>query len=436
MTTISFAGKRTLAAQLQALPDGSPVTVSGWIHRRRQLAELTFVVIRDRSGLAQVVAREPAVREQLSTLGEETPVRITGRLSRNPAGPGGVEVVQPTVTALSEPAATPPVQLWRPVQTESLPTRLDHASVALRHQRSNAAWKLAAASVRGFRETLGGLDFTEICTPKLVGTATESGANVFELDYFGRPAYLAQSPQFYKQLMVGVHERVFETGPVFRAESHDTVRHLAQYTSLDVEFGFIEGHRDVLRLLREVLAGMLRSVSEHAAGAVELLGVEVPAVPEELPVIHFREALALVRADPGESDLEPAHERALSAWARETHGSDFLAVEGYPMRKRPFYSHPEAGDPRWSASFDLLFRGLELTTGGQRLHRYSDYLAALTAAGEDPGDYASYLEAFEHGMPPHGGFAIGLERWVARLTGMPNVREVALFPRDLHRLAP
>jgi nondiscriminating aspartyl-tRNA synthetase len=340
------------------------------------------------------------------------------------------------VTALTEPAETPPVELWRPSLTAGLPAQLDHAPVSWRHPAQRAKWELAAASLRGFRSTLDGLGFTEIQTPKFVESATESGANVFAVDYFGRPAYLAQSPQFYKQQLVGVFERVYEVGPVFRAEPHDTVRHLAEYVSLDVELGFIRDHREVLAVLREVVAGMVTGLREHAPYAVERTGAAVPEVPEELPVLHFSEALALVGADPDEPDLAPEHERALGAWAKQEHGSDFLAVEGYPMAKRPFYTHPQPDDPRWSNSFDLLFRGMELVTGGQRLHRPSDYDAAIRARGEDPETYAAYLQAFRHGMPPHGGFAIGLERWVGRLVEAANIREVTLFPRDLHRLAP
>ncbi len=361
---------------------------------------------------------------------------MVGTVSANAAAPGGAELVEPTISPLTEPAVPPPVELWRPTFGAGLPTHLDHAAVTLRHPRHRAAWQLASASMRGFRAALTGLDFTEIATPKLVATATESGANVFTVDYFGEQAFLAQSPQLYKQMLVGVFERVFEVGPVFRAEPHDTVRHLAQYTSLDAELGFVRDHRDVLSVLRTAIAGMVEGIETYAADAAALLEVELPHVPTEFPVIHFSDALARVGADPDEPDLSPAHERALSEWARTAYGSDFLAVEGYPMAKRPFYTHPQPGDERWSNSFDLLFRGLELTTGGQRLHRPSDYAAALERTGTDPSLLGGYLDAFAHGMPPHGGFAIGLERWVARLTRAENVREVTLFPRDLHRLAP
>ncbi|MFZ5845793.1 MAG: aspartate--tRNA(Asn) ligase [Actinomycetota bacterium] len=428
--------QRTLTAQLPSTAPGTRVRVEGWTHRRRTLATVTFLILRDRTGLAQVVVKDPDTVAQVAALGEETVVSVEASLVENPSAPGGVELVEPTITPLSDPAETPPVELWRPTLSAGLPTLLDNAPVTLRHPRSKAIWQLASASMQGFRRALTAEGFTEIATPKIVGTSTESGANVFTVDYFGEKAYLAQSPQLYKQTLVGVFERVFEVGPVFRAEPHDTVRHIAEYVSLDAELGFIEDHRDVLVVLRTAIAGMLEAISELAGPAVGTLGVELPTVPKEIPVVHFAEALALVGAPADEPDLAPAHERELSAWARREHGSDFLAVEGYPMRKRPFYTHPQPDDPRWSNSFDLLFRGLELTTGGQRLHRYSDYRAALASSGQSEEPYAGYLQAFRHGMPPHGGFAIGLERWVARLTGAENIREARLFPRDLHRLAP
>lgn len=436
--------QRTLAAELVgathpdsgALGPGRTVRVAGWIHRRRSLAAVTFVILRDRSGLVQVVVKDPATVAQVRELGEETVVSVTATVMANPSAPGGIELVAPTFEPLTDPAETPPVELWRPTMSVGLASLLDNAPVTLRHPRSKATWQLASASMQGFRQVLTLEGFTEIATPKLVGTSTESGASVFTVDYFGQPAYLAQSPQLYKQTLVGVFERVFEVGPVFRAEPHDTVRHIAEYVSLDAELGFIQDHRDVLGVLRTALAGMLAAVTELAPEAMDLLGVALPALPEELPVIHFAEALRIVGAPENEADLAPAHERALSAWAMEEHGSEFLAVEGYPMAKRPFYTHPQADDARWSNSFDLLFRGLELTTGGQRLHRYADYVTALQSAGQSQEPYAGYLQAFRHGMPPHGGFAIGLERWVARLTGAGNIREARLFPRDLHRLFP
>ncbi|MFD6069356.1 aspartate--tRNA(Asn) ligase [Amycolatopsis lurida] len=414
---------RVLAADLPRHVGGR-VRIAGWVHRRRRLKTVTFLVIRDRSGLAQVVLAEPGGPP------EETVVEVEGLVTANPQAPGGLELTEPSVGLLSEPAEPPPFDLYRPSVPAALPTVLDNAAVALRHPRLKEVFAVAAASVAGFRSVLDGLGFTEIHTPKIVSSATESGANVFGIDYFGRRAFLAQSPQFSKQALVGVFERVYEVGPVFRAEPHDTARHLAQYTSLDAELGFIEGHHDVMAVLREAIAGMAAAVPQ----------AEV-VVPEEIPEIHFAEAQGLIarlsEEDPrGEPDLAPAHERLLSEWALREHGSEFLFVTGYPMAKRPFYTHPDPERPAYSNSFDLLFRGLELVTGGQRLHRHADYVAALAERGEPTEPYRDYLAAFAHGMPPHGGFALGLERWTARLLGLPNVRQATLFPRDLHRLTP
>ncbi|MGW0214710.1 aspartate--tRNA(Asn) ligase [Micromonospora chokoriensis] len=427
--------QRTLSHHLPARI-GETVRVAGWVHRRRLLKSVAFLIVRDAAGLAQVVVTDPAVRADLEKLTEETVVEVTATVTANDTAPVGVELTDPAVRPLGPPAVPPPFDLYRPALTATLPTQLDNAPTALRHPTRSSALRISAAAVAGFRATLDAQRFVEIHTPKVVSSSTESGANVFALDWFGGPAYLAQSPQFYKQLMVGVFERVYEVGPVFRAEPHDTVRHLAQYTSLDAELGFVADHSDVMRVLRDTLAGMLDTVGERAGGALSTLGVDVPVVPAEIPAVHFTEALAIAGAPADEPDLAPAHERALGEWARREHGSDFLFVTGYPMAKRPFYTHPDPARPAYSNGFDLLFRGLELVTGGQRLHRHADYLAALAARGEPTEPYAGYLDAFRHGMPPHGGFAIGLERFVARLVGAANIREVTAFPRDLHRLTP
>jgi nondiscriminating aspartyl-tRNA synthetase len=420
---------------------GETVTVAGWVHRRRLLKSVAFLIVRDAAGLAQVVVAEPGARARIEELPEETVVCVTGRAAANPDAPGGVEVVEPAIEALSDPAEALPVELFRPELASGLPTLLDHAALTLRHPARRSALRIASAAVAGFRNTLTGLGFTEIHTPKIVASATETGANVFGIDYFGRPAYLAQSPQFYKQMLVGVLERVFEVGPVFRAEPHDTVRHLAQYTSLDAELGFIADHRDVMDVLCASLAGMLAAVVGQAGTDLDRVGVAVPEIPRHVPSLHFSEAVDMVGRALGEDlsaepDLAPAHERWLGEWARREHGSEFVFVTGYPMVKRPFYTHPEPGRPAYSNSFDLIFRGVELVTGGQRLHRYGDYVAALAARGELIEPYQSYVDTFRYGMPPHGGFAVGLERFVARLVGAANVREVTAFPRDRHRLTP
>jgi nondiscriminating aspartyl-tRNA synthetase len=423
---------------------GERVTIAGWLHRRRDLKSVTFLILRDRTGLAQVVLpAEPADPELASTAlaSEETVLRIEGLVVANPLAPGGAELTEPAVTQLSGPAEPPPFDLYRPTVTAALPTILDHAPTTLRHPRLRAGFEISTASAHGFRAALDRLDFTEVFTPKIVESATESGANVFQLDYFGRPAYLAQSPQFYKQALVGVFERVYEVAPAFRAEPSDTGRHLAEFTSLDAELGFITDHHDVMAVCRDAVAGMVDSVRERASSAMQLLSAELPAVPAEIPHIHFTDAMELISKATGEDvtgehDLAPAHERWLCEWSAREHGSELLFVHGFPLVSKPFYTYPDPARPGYSYGFDLLFRGVEIVSGGQRLHRYEDYLKALAARGMDPAPFAGYLQVFEHGMPPHGGFAIGLERWTARLTGAANVRQVTLFPRDLHRLSP
>lgn len=422
---------------------GERVRVAGWLHALRRLGGVNFIVVRDGSGLVQAVAQDEADLAPLKErgLGLETVVALEGLVVREAQAPGGFELHRPRLEIITPVSEPPPVPLNKREIKASLNTLLDHAVVANRHPARRAIFRLAAGVMAGFRHTLMARGFTEVQTPKLVASATESGANVFQLNYFGQPAFLAQSPQFYKQIMVGVFERVFEVGPVFRAEPHDTTRHTNEYVSLDVEFGFIENHFTVMALLRDVVAGILATLNEQHAAELELLGVRLPSFPAQIPDIHFADAQELIFRRHGvdvrgEPDLSPQDERWLGEWAQEEFESDFLFVTGYPMVKRPFYTHPDPERPAFSNSFDLLFRGTELVTGGQRLHRYDDYLAALQAARLPVEPFETYLEAFRYGMPPHGGFAIGLERLLMQLTGVPNIRLVTLFPRDLHRLAP
>jgi nondiscriminating aspartyl-tRNA synthetase len=397
--------ERILTSELPAHA-GERVLLQGWLHRKRELSRVSFLVLRDRAGLAQVVV------DRMPELLPESVVEIEGIAVANEQAPGGVEVHEPEIRVLAAPAEAPPVELHRPEPRETLPTRLDAAAVALRHPAVRERFRLAARAVAAFRTALDERGFVEIQTPKIVASATEGGANVFAVDYFGREAFLAQSPQFYKQTMVGVFERVYEVGPVFRAEPHETARHLAEYVSLDAELGFIRDHRDVIDLVREVVFAMIEAVGETA--------------PTEAPIVHFED----VRSG-AEPDLSPDDERRICA----EHG-ELVFVEGFPTWKRPFYTHPDPERPQWSRGFDLLYRGLEIVTGGQRLHLYEDYKAALAERGLDEPPFASYLDAFRYGMPPHGGFALGLERFVAQAVGVSNVRETTLFPRDRSRLQP
>jgi nondiscriminating aspartyl-tRNA synthetase len=403
---------------------GERVRIAGWRESLRTLGGISFLTVRDGSGRVQCV-----VKKEVELAGNESVLEVEGLVVAEAQAPGGVELHEIEVTMISPVREAPPVTLAKKNLRAELPALLEHGVLTARHPTRRAVFKLGSLAMSAFRRALDAKGFTEIQSPKLVGGATEGGANVFEVNYFGKPAFLAQSPQFYKQAMVGVFERVYEVGPVFRAEPHDTTRHLNEYVSLDVEMGFIENHFTVMKLLREVLAAMVEAIRERPE--LRLLGATLPVVPAEIPHLHFSET-----PECEEPDLSPAGERALGEWALREHGSEFLFVVGYPMRKRPFYTHPEVERPVYSASFDLLFRGTELVTGGQRLHLYEDYVHALRARGLAVESFAHYLEAFRFGMPPHGGFAIGLERFLMQLLGLSNIRLATLFPRDGSRLAP
>lgn len=422
---------------------GERVQMQGWLHTLRRLGGINFLILRDGWGTVQVVIEDETALTPLQTqeAGPESVITVEGMAVASPQAPGGLEIRQPVVTVITPIREPLPVLIGKRELKVTLPTLLDHAVIANRHPARRALFRLSAGAMAAFREILGQRHFTEIQSPKLVASATESGANVFAVNYFGRTAYLAQSPQFYKQIMVGVFERVFEVGPVFRAEPHDTIRHINEYVSLDVEFGFIEDHFTVMALLRDVVAHILVCLARDYAAELAIVEAVMPGVPEVIPHIHFADAQELIWGMHGidvrgEPDLSPQDERWLGEWAQAEHGSDFLFVIGYPMVKRPFYTHPDPARPGYSNSFDLLFRGTELVTGGQRLHRYPDYLDALARAGHSPEPFNTYLEAFRYGMPPHGGFAIGLERLLMQLTAVPNVRLTTLFPRDLNRLTP
>ena len=420
---------------------GERVRLAGWLHNLRALGKLNFLQLRDASGIVQIVLTK-AELDQLSGAPSESVLEVEGTVVAEPQATGGFELHRPAITVLNRVAEALPFPINKPDLDVHLDTFLNSATVGLRHARKQAIFRLLAGALAGFRRYLDQNGFVEIASPKIVESATESGANVFQIDYFGRPAYLAQSPQFYKQMMVGVFERVYEVGPVFRAEPHATVRHTNEYVSLDVEFGFIRDHFDVMRLLARLIRAMLAHLQEHCARELELLRVEMPLAPEQFPHIEFPDAMQLIYERYGEDsrqelDLSPQHERWLGEWAKAERQSDFLFVTGYPMVKRPFYTHPNPADPRYANGFDLVFRGTELVTGGQRLHQYGDYVEALRLRGiTDIRPFEGYLQAFRYGMPPHGGFAIGSERLLMQLIGASNLRETTLFPRDLNRLSP
>lgn len=427
--------ERTLAAEIPQKV-GQRVELRGWMHTLRRMGGVAFLMLRDRSGLAQAVVDDTS---HLAGCLPETVLSVVGTVREEPRARLGAELREVQVEVLAPVAEPLPFEINKGPLKANLDTYLDHAPAGLRHPARQATFRLASAILGAYGDWMRAHGYTQITTPKLVGASTEGGANLFELDYFGRPAYLAQSPQLYKQMMVGVLERVFETGHAYRAERHYTTRHLNEYLSLDMEMGFIEDHTDVMRALIEVLRYMFGRLGEEHSQDVGLAGARVPSV-QDVPVVDFLEAQTLLYSrygeEPDEDDLSPSQERALCRWAEEEHASELVFVTGYPTSKRPFYTMPDPAYPARSRSFDLLFRGSELVTGGQRINDYEQLVGAMRGRCYNVDRFASYLEAFRYGMPPHGGFAIGSERLLARLIGAENVREATLFPRDVNRLAP
>ncbi|WP_297209196.1 aspartate--tRNA(Asn) ligase [uncultured Flavonifractor sp.] len=413
------------------------VTLHGAVHALRDMGGITFFTLRTRSGLVQCVCTR---REALDGAAEGCAVSAAGHWRAEPRAPGGRELADAAVTVLSRPAAPAPVPLSRPKLELHLDTELALRPVVLRTPRQQAVFRLQAAICRAFRDYLQAEGFTEIHTPKIVHAGAEGGANIFRLDYFGKKAFLAQSPQFYKQTMVGAFERVYEVGPVFRAEKHATPRHLNEYTSLDFEMGYIQSFTDVMEMEQGFLQNLMGLLRREYAAELDLLGVELPRA-DKIPAVRFDEIKAMAAEQYGYSirdpyDLEPEEEQAIGRYVRERWGSEFVFVTHYPSKKRPFYAMDDPEDPRFTLSFDLLFRGMEVTTGGQRIHDYAAQVAKMERLGMDPAEFESYLMIHKYGMPPHGGLGIGLERLTMQLCGLDNIRRACLFPRDRTRLEP
>uniref|UniRef100_A0A7C2G520 Aspartate--tRNA(Asp/Asn) ligase n=1 Tax=Thermus islandicus TaxID=540988 RepID=A0A7C2G520_9DEIN len=410
---------------------GQEVEILGFLHWRRDLGKVQFLLIRDRSGVVQVVSG--GLRLPLP----ESSLRVRGRVVENPKAPGGLEVLAEEVEVLSPALEPTPVEIPKEEWRANPETLLEYRYVTLRGEKARAPLKVQAALVRGFRRYLDRQGFTEVFTPKVVRAGAEGGSGLFGVDYFEKRAYLAQSPQLYKQILVGVFERVYEVAPVWRMEEHNTSRHLNEYLSLDVEMGFIESEEELMRLEEELLQEMLEEARTSAGREAALLGTSWPSLPRDIPRLTHAEARRILKEElgyPAGQDLSEEAERLLGEYAKARWGSDWLFVTRYPRALRPFYTHPE--EDGTTRSFDLLFRGLEITSGGQRIHRYEDLLASLKAKGMDPEGFQGYLEVFKYGMPPHGGFAIGAERLTQKLLGLPNVRYARAFPRDRHRLTP
>lgn len=420
--------------------EGRTVKINGAIHNIRDMGEVAFVILRKAEGLVQCVYEEAKADFDLRKLKEEAAVEVTGVVAVEERAPYGFEIRLRSADVLSEPDQVLPMAVNKYKMQTSLEARLALRPVSLRNVRERAKFKIQEGIVRGFRDFLFCQGFTEIHTPKIVSRGAEGGSNVFGLNYFNKKAELGQSPQFYKQTMVGVYDRVFEVAPVFRAEKHNTARHLNEYIGLDFEMGYIEGFEDVMAMETGFLQYTMELLGREYEKELKMLGVSLPDV-SRIPSVRFDKAKELVsekysRRIKNPYDLEPEEELLIGRYFKEQYDSDFVFVTHYPAKKRPFYAMDDPADPKFTLSFDLLFKGLEVTTGGQRIHDYKEILAKMEKRHMDPEDIASYLMIFKYGMPPHGGLGIGLERLTMKLLDEQNVRETSLFPRDVTRLEP
>ncbi|MBR2950452.1 MAG: aspartate--tRNA(Asn) ligase [Lachnospiraceae bacterium] len=414
---------------------GEVVRLHGSIYKIRKMKSFSFVLLRTKRDVVQCVTSK-----DLEIPMEESCVILSAKVVEDNRSRVGYELQIETIEVLSSPQEIAPIVINQKIVDTSIENLLDFRPITLRNEKERAIFKLQEGICRAFREFLYRENFTEIHTPKIVQSGAEGGANIFKLDYFGQEAYLAQSPQFYKLMMAGVFERVFEIAPVFRAEKHDTSRHLNEYTSVDFEMGFISSFREIMEMETAMLQYTMKYLAENYEKELTLLNLTLPVI-EKIPSVTFREAKVKVaeaykRTVKDWEDFEPEEEKLLSALILQETGSEFVFVTHYPSEKRPFYAMENKDNPNETESFDLLFRGLEITTGGQRIHDYQEQVAKMQRKGMNVQLFESYLMMHKHGMPPHGGLGLGLERFTARLLGYENVRYTTLFPRDIKRLVP
>ena len=433
---------RILAKDLKSAAErgDKDIVLSGWIHRIRELGAVSFIVLRDRSGLVQLVL------DGKCEFTLESVITARGEAELNEKAPGGAELRVRRLECLSRAAADLPFQVNGDISRAGLEAILDQRALSLRNPAVNAIFRVQATIIEAFSGYLREHDFTEIKTSKLVSGGTEGGTNLFAVEYFDRKVYLAQSPQCYKQMLVASGlERVFEVAPAYRAEKHDTPRHLNEYVSLDIEMGFIESEKELIELEMGLLAHIFEEVARKNAAALELWAKNGASVPKpetvfDAPVISYEQALGIANEESAKKkgarvfDINPDAERYVCEWAFREHGVDLAFVNEFPRRHRPFYTYPL--DSVRTMSFDALFRGLEITSGGRRHHDYEAQLEALPRFGVNPESMEDYLSIFKYGCPPHGGFAIGLERLTAKILGIANVKEASLFPRDRKRVTP
>ncbi|MGN0181849.1 MAG: aspartate--tRNA(Asn) ligase [Candidatus Ornithomonoglobus sp.] len=414
---------------------GSDITFCACVHKLRKMSAFAFVIVRTGRYLLQTIYEPELCKAELKELCEGAYIELTGSVKEEKRANYGYEITLKDFKVLSRPAAEYPLHVSDRVLGCTLDTNLSNRSVALRHPHERAVFKIAEGVVSGFRDFMLSQNFTEIHSPKICAASAEGGANIFKLKYFGEDAVLAQSPQFYKQTCVAFFDRVFEIAPVYRAEKHNSARHLNEYIGLDFEMGFIKDMTDVMQMETAMLRHVVKHLEENYQTELEMLGARLPQI-KDIPAVTFFEALDILGKSRNQFDLDPTDEVKLCEYAKEKHDSEFIFVTKFPGLKRPFYAMDSQDDPKLAESFDLLFRGLEITTGGQRIHDYDEQVAKLARYNIAPEELESYLSIHKYGMPPHGGLGIGLERLVMKLLGLDNIRQASLFPRDMHHLDP
>lgn len=420
--------------------EGQNIKISGTVHTIRNMGDVAFLVLRKREGLVQCVYEKEFAPFELKEIKEGSAIEVEGILVKEEKAPGDFELRLRGMRLLSEPAEALPIPISKWKLNTSLETKLNLRPVSLRNLRERAKFKVQEGIVRGFRDFLHQQGFTEVRTPKITAKGAEGGSNIFKLEYFGKKAVLAQSPQFYKQTMVGVFDRVFEAAPVFRAEKHNTTRHLNEYTSLDFEMGYIDGFEEIMEMETGILQYTMELLETEYKKELQMLNITLPKT-DQIPSVRFDTAKELVaekynRKIKNPYDLEPEEEVLISRYFKEEYDADFVFVTHYPSKKRPFYAMDDPENEKFTLSFDLLFKGMEITTGGQRIHDYHELIKKLEERGMEYDDMEAYLMIFKYGMPPHGGLGIGLERLTMKLLDQQNVRETTLFPRDVSRLEP
>ncbi|MHB1830237.1 MAG: aspartate--tRNA(Asn) ligase [Candidatus Micrarchaeaceae archaeon] len=422
-------------SELSPEMDGKEVVIAGWVHEIRNIGKIVFILLRDHSGIAQVIGKEGVVSDDIiksMNLPKESVIRIRGRVKKSAESKAGFEIVPLEVKNLNPLEAAIPFEVTGKVAAE-IDVRLDNRQIDLRRLETTSIFNIQSTILNSFRSTMLKENFSEIRTPVLVEAATEGGADLFTVDYFEKKAFLAQSPQLYKQLaVVGGMDRVFMVVPVFRAEKHNTVFHLNEVTQMDAEMGFAD-HKDAIRLLKKVVKSIIKDVARKNSLDLERLNVSLSK--PEIKEVTYRKALALLNANGNNlefgQDLNREHEEALCRLIGE-----LVVVKEYPSSVRAFYSMPNEKDKTVCNSFDLIYKGLEISSGAQRIHIPETLIQSIKEHGLDPKEFEFYINAFRQGAPPHAGWSLGLERLTMKLTGMQNIRECSLFPRDRIRLKP